>query len=298
MIVDRDALRNQDPTAIAELQQIVQRIAKQEARRYRASAHADDIAQEVLLDTMKIVKHKRDDEDELHIEGFIRKAARNRAISCLRARRRLHSVDGDYEFDAGADTSANTPLEAIESREAARAVKKAMATRPEVRRRANPAPVPVVETPAAQKEVPAILGDPPTGEEIRKLRRMFGMTQKQFSKMLGLSVHTLRNYEYKVVLKIPAKVVKSARNAEARGHATGYLAPPPFLTLARGWMRDLGIKPRDYAGLANYLGFNRSTVWRWFNEDVTPSREVITKVTVLIEEIVRQRRLHARGERV
>lgn len=296
MIVDRDALRNQDPTAIAELQRIVQRVAKQEARRYRASAHADDIAQEVLLDTMKIVKHKRDDEDELHIEGFIRKAARNRAISCLRARRRLHSVEDDYEFDAAADTSANAPLEALESSETHSAIKKAMATRPA--RRVEPAPRAVVEVAPKPKEVQPILGDPPTGKELRQLRREFGMTQKQFAIMLKLSVHTLRNYEYAVVQKIPAKVVKRARAAEARGHETGYLAPPPFLTLARGWMRDLGIKPRDYAGLANYLGFNRSTVWRWFNEDVTPSREVITKVTVLIEEVVRQRRLHALGEQV
>lgn len=301
MIVDRDALRSRDQKAISQLQRIVKRVCGQVARQHRTTAYTDDIAQETLLTTLSAIDEKRDDEDSLHIEGFIRKTARHKALGYLRAGRRMRGVQDDHEFDANADPAENTPLEAtvaVEVRRNARAAA-AAATKFRTLNHGAPAAATPQPKPPRRKRIPAkILGKKPTGEELQELRQTLGMTQAQFAKLLNTSIHTLRNYEYGIVKRIPARIIDKARTSEALGRSTGYLTPPPFLTLVRGWMRELGIKPKDYAALAAFFGYNRSTVWRWFNEGVVPARDTIAALTIHVEENTRRRKLHAEGKSV
>ncbi|HEV7768801.1 MAG TPA: helix-turn-helix domain-containing protein [Thermoanaerobaculia bacterium] len=61
--------------------------------------------------------------------------------------------------------------------------------------------IPELTTKQLAKAIPAqlrkrlMLGQFETGEDIAALRRFVGLTQTQFSQAMGISVHTLRNWE-------------------------------------------------------------------------------------------------------
>lgn len=70
-----------------------------------------------------------------------------------------------------------------------------------VARRHSMTEIPALTAKQLAKAIPArvrkrlVLGQFETGDDIVALRRFVGLTQTQFSKAMGISVHTLRNWE-------------------------------------------------------------------------------------------------------
>ncbi|MEY2152265.1 hypothetical protein AB7849_15275 [Rhodanobacter sp. 115] len=311
MIVDREAIRRGDRQALRQLQVVVQRVAIGVARKYGLYDSEDDIAQEAMLATLRATSVPRQDEALIHIEGFIKEAARRLALSHMRNRSRTVSVESDDEFDANADIRHDATLEAVQEFQERAAIERALALRPSVVSSAvvtEPAPERAHRKPKRARPPERVKKRTTTtnnelkpnsdGGRVTAVRRMLGLTQAQFANHLQISIHTLRNYEYGVVKKVPATTMAKVKNAKARGLATGYTArQQPFLKKARGWMKDLGLRRNDYSGLAAALGFNRSTVWRWFANDVVPARRIIDTADAYVSELVSRRAEHDAASR-
>lgn len=320
LIVDRDAIRRCDNRALRELQVVVHRVAIGVARKFGLYDVEDDIAQESMIATVRATSVPREDEGLIHIEGFIKESARRLALSHLRAKSRTLSVETDDEFDALTEVHGDTTLEAVQEAQEAAAVERAFAMSP--RKNVLTEPVNHLSTnkPRARPNAKRTRSDstkrtattPTTGnkgrgrttkvlcdgDRVKSVREMLGLTQTQFANHLKISIHTLRNYEYGVVKNVPPTTMKKVKTAQAMGAATGYTSKrKPFLSMVRGWMKKLGLKQDDYSGLAAALGFNRSTVWRWFKNDVVPTRRVIDTIDTYVSELVERREAHDEASR-
>src|SRR5690348_9459239 len=108
-IIDRDALRRRDPRAVRELSEVAKRVCRSTAHRYSSSAIADDIAQDATLAFLTANDTPREDEALLHVEGFLREAARRASLAHLRSHKKLVGVDSEEAFDAITAPSADLP---------------------------------------------------------------------------------------------------------------------------------------------------------------------------------------------
>lgn len=320
MIVDRDAIRRGDNRALRELQAIVHRVAIGVARKFGLYDVEDDIAQESMIATIRATSVPRDDEGLIHIEGFIKESARRLALSHLRAKSRTLSVETDDEFDALAEIHGDATLEAVQEAQEAAAVERAFAMAPRKNMPTEPVNRLSTNKPRARPNSKRTRPDsmkrkatkPATGDKgreqtpkvlcdggwVKSVREMLGLTQTQFANHLKISIHTLRNYEYGVVKNVPPATMKKVKNAQALGAATGYTSKrKPFLAMVRGWMKKLGLEQDDYSGLAAALGFNRSTVWRWFKNNVVPTRRIIDTIDTYISELADRREAHDEASR-
>lgn len=290
-IIDRDALRRREPAAVRELSDVAKRVCRSTAYRYSSSAIADDIAQDATLAFLAANDTPREDEALLHVEGFLREAARRASLAHLRAHKKLVSVETEEAFDAITAPSADLPTVA------------------EVQ--ANHREAAAVPPPAGDEAVVAEASRRPrrrkhhylpsamSGRHIRFLRVTYGLTQRQMAVMLDVGLHSLRNYEYGTVKYLPVEVATQLEKVRDRIESEGFerATHKSFLPIYNGWLRLAGLPRGDYAGLARFLNISRSTTWRWQSGECIPPRSRIEFITDGLKEIVamRERRLEEAG---
>jgi DNA-directed RNA polymerase specialized sigma24 family protein/DNA-binding transcriptional regulator YiaG len=301
-IIDRDALRRRDPRAVRELSEVARRVCRSTAHRYSSSAIADDIAQDATLAFLTANDTPREDEALLHVEGFLREAARRASLAHLRSHKKLVGVDSEEAFDAITAPSADLPSVAeVQARH--RAVPTGALNGDGFEDEddelgegktngSKPAPRP-------RRRKHHYLPSAMTGRHIRFLRVTYGLTQLQMSVMLEVGLHSLRNYEYGTVKYLPVEVAERLEKVRDRIEAEGFerATHKSFLPVYNSWLRMAGLPRGDYAGLAKFLNIDRSTVWRWQNGECIPPRTRQEYITNGLKEIVamRERRIAEAG---
>lgn len=302
-IIDRAALRRRDPRAVRELADVAQRVCRSTARRYSSSMIADDIAQDATIAFLEANDTPREDEALLHVEGFLREAARRASLAHLRSHKKLVGVDSEEAFDAITQPSSDMPSMAevqAEHRE----------------RREVPAELLNGKGPGAgdwldgeadvakpakrpRRRKHHYLPSSLSGRHIRFLRVTYGLTQRQMAVMLGVGLHSLRNYEYGTVKFLPVEVAEQLEKVRDRIEAEGFerATHKSFLPIYNNWLRMAGLPRGDYAGLAKFLNIDRSTVWRWQNGECIPPRSRVEYITNGLQEIIamRERRIQEAG---
>lgn len=112
------------------------------------------------------------------------------------------------------------------------------------------------------------------GIELADVRRELGCTVVEFAELLNITKGTLSSYIYGLVQTVPESVLKDARLLRRQaGRQFRLLCKKPMRDIVDTWCQSLGFdveKKSVYSLLANVVGVDRATVWRWRERDMRP----------------------------
>lgn len=118
----------------------------------------------------------------------------------------------------------------------------------------------------------------PAVQELISLRRELGMTQRQFSDLLNVAPGHINTLEQGTIYGEPEALLAVAKAAISVSDRRVGITTAEIAELMQRWCRKLGLDHDDMAGLAMFIGVNRSTVHRWKKGDYVPKREQVEKI--------------------
>jgi DNA-binding transcriptional regulator YiaG len=134
------------------------------------------------------------------------------------------------------------------------------------------------------------------GIELNEIRKELGYSVPEFAKVLNLSKGTFSSYIYGVVKNVPASVMKEARMLQRQAGVEFKAINKKFGKLAMyeivdRWIKDLGIESDDKGRdtqLAEVLGVDRATVWRWRERDMRPETRKLKEYDDLVQKAIKK----------
>lgn len=125
----------------------------------------------------------------------------------------------------------------------------------------------------------------PAVQKLISLRRNLGMTQRQFSELLNVAPGHINTLEQGTIYGEPEALLAVAEAAIRLSDRRVGITTAEIGELMQSWCRKLGLDDDDMAGLAMFIGVNRSTVHRWKKGDYVPKREQVEKIERHIEQL-------------
>lgn len=128
------------------------------------------------------------------------------------------------------------------------------------------------------------------GIELSDIRQQLGYTVPEFAKVLNITKGTLSSYLYGIVKNVPDSVLKEARLLKSQsGNAFQEIAKKfenlTMEAIVTGWCVQLGIGIEDErrdTHLAEKIGVDRATVWRWRCRNMRPELKKLKEYDDLV----------------
>lgn len=138
---------------------------------------------------------------------------------------------------------------------------------------------------------------------LREIRQSLKWTLPEFAIRLDLPESKLHAMLYGLGTRVPSDLIRTAEDlllttGESRHEETHRFQTTPMKEIVIQWMRALGIlssakeepEEGDLSKLANALGVNRSTCWRWFVENNKPRLATLARYDALVSKCVTETR--------
>lgn len=295
LLLDKDALRRNDPRAMNELFIACNKFARIGARASRVpnyQNYVDDVAQDMAMhvlnkflnvyDGVRDVSNYLIDVAKKMTSGYSRKAWRERTSTTM------SSEDGelrDMQFDAVDEAMASSDEEAelAEIEESALLAKTILLDRMRAKR----------EDRALQSQRDKAGHEPVATKQVKQLletKERLGLTFEQVEVVTGLSRQTLiRAGERGALGEKEVCAIQKVEGAEAGG---GFDATRPIWEQMRLWCKRLGVSldhPSWHVELSEVIGVHRATAYRWRFGKTQPPPHVLRDLDAVVEGIVRSR---------
>lgn len=128
----------------------------------------------------------------------------------------------------------------------------------------------------------------PEVQELIHIRKQLQMTQRQFSELLNVAPGHINTLEQGTIVGEPGHLLEIARRRVIESGMRTAVTTQEIVAKMKTWCAALHLAADDMAGLAMFLGVNRSTVHRWKKGDYVPKREQVERIEAQIAEVARQ----------
>lgn len=310
MRLDVDGLRSRQPDAIQALMGACERAAKVSATKVGAGEFVQDITQDMAM--MVLTRFLEVYDREREIEPFLHEMARRMGLSYYRRHSREVNASGvSEEYDildhvAGDELDGEAERIEDEAEREARQAREILIQRirakaadskaePPITAPPSPATKKASRTSGAYRNSPRRLVRAKRREvqELVAIRKRIGLTQSQMAAALNLpSIRAIRSIEYGVVHGDLDVLLPAARALEAELRNTDdgdSILSNSGSELVRRWSRALGVAEGDVSGLAQHIGVNRVTVYRWSLDKTRPPAHLVAAINTMVEVICSER---------
>lgn len=127
----------------------------------------------------------------------------------------------------------------------------------------------------------------PEVQELIHIRKQLQMTQRQFSELLNVAPGHINTLEQGTIVGEPRHLLEIARRRVTESGMRTAVTTQEIVAKMKTWCAALQLTADDMAGLAMFLGVNRSTVHRWKKGDYVPKREQVERIEAQIAEVAR-----------
>ncbi len=297
MKLDIEAIKRQEPKALKELLAVVKKSAWVGCSKVMAEDRHEDIAQDVFMLFITNLVYRFD--EAYQAEPFLIETCKRVAMSQMRRKRELlledlYSLPGEMEdaiskSDRVSFTMDDSPVSFIDQK---KYMQKILAHLPGTVDQHRNLPEVEPKNLINKGRKPSKKSLSPSCLRIREIRLSLSMTQESFSKNLGIPNTTLLSYEYgrtptvkEDTLRKAEEMLKFGQNIIAQNELW---ANRSMKEVIEEWCKTLGIEKNNVEWLAAALGVDKSTIYRWLNEEMRPTPDALRNYSMIIENNAKQ----------